>query len=152
MKRLASPRRIGLVEVFRQLELMPRMTINPLRIISFAAFAVLITDFLQLLFMTRLEVAIVVRIVGFTLFLIAYFRKSTAAWYLAFLLNLLFVPAILISNQLRAQPREYSAAFLFWWLTAVGVVLLYLWRMRRRYFDYARSHRSKEEGSTGARA
>lgn len=123
---------------------MPEIITNPLRVISFAAFAVLIADFIQLLIMRRLELAIIVRIVGFTLFLITFFRKSTTAWYIAFLLHMLLVPVILLSNQLRAQPREYSPGFLFWWLTGVTIMLIYLWRTRRQYFDYAQSSRLKE--------
>lgn len=103
---------------------------------AFAAATIMSLDLVYLAVFPRLDLALLVRVLADAVFLIAYFRRSAAAWHIIWVAIILLVPVNLICDRFGPVRRELSTSSLLIWLLVVSGFLFYLWRIKDSYFRY----------------
>jgi hypothetical protein len=111
-------------------------TNNPLRLVAYAAAIKMSLDLVYLAFFPRLDLALLIRVLANSVLLIAYSRRSAAAWHIMFVVIILIVPVNLICDRFGPVRRELSTSSLVIWLLVISGILFYLWRIRDSYFRY----------------
>lgn len=109
---------------------------NPLRLIAYAAAIQISLDLIYLAVFPRLDLALLIRVLADAVFLIAYFRRTAAAWHIICVVIILLVPVNLICDRFGPVRRELSTSSLLIWLLVVSGFLFYLWRIKESYFRY----------------